>query len=60
VTAAAVSVRPAAEDRPMLDALAEDGRAPQSLLAERAGWTVARVGRCLATLGSLGGFVLRH
>ena len=46
--------RPAVEDRPILDALAEDGRAPHSLLAERTGWTVARVGRRLATLEASG------
>ena len=46
--------RPATEDRPMLDALAEDGRAPHSQLAERTGWPVARVGRRLATLETSG------
>jgi DNA-binding Lrp family transcriptional regulator len=46
--------RPTAEDRPMLDALAEDGRTPHSQLAERTRWTVARVGRRLATLESSG------
>ncbi|OBI08606.1 Lrp/AsnC family transcriptional regulator [Mycobacterium scrofulaceum] len=42
--------RPANEDRPMLDALADDGRTPYSRLAERTGWSVARVRRRLAAL----------
>jgi DNA-binding Lrp family transcriptional regulator len=46
--------RPVAEDRPMLDALAEDGRAPHSQLAERTGWSVARVRRRIATLEASG------
>ncbi|OBH03966.1 AsnC family transcriptional regulator [Mycobacterium sp. E2699] len=46
--------RPTAEDRPMLDALADDGRAPHSRLAERTGWSVARVRRRLATLEASG------
>jgi DNA-binding Lrp family transcriptional regulator len=45
---------PTAEDRPMLDALAEDGRAPHSRLAERTGWSVARVHRRIATLEASG------
>lgn len=43
-----------AEDRPIFDALAEDGRAPQSQLAKRTGWSVARVGRRIAALESGG------
>ena len=39
---------PATEDRPILEALAEDGRTPQSKLAARTGWSVARVGRRIA------------
>lgn len=46
--------RPAVDDRPILDALAENGRAPHSLLAKRTGWTAARVGRRLATLEASG------
>lgn len=42
--------RPLPEDRPMLDALADDGRTPYSRLAERTGWSVARVRRRLAAL----------
>lgn len=46
--------RPTAEDRAILDALAEDGRAPQSKLAARTGWSVARVGRRIAALEACG------
>lgn len=46
--------RPAPEDRPMLDALADDGRTPYSRLAERTGWSVARVRRRLAALEAAG------
>lgn len=46
--------RPTLEDRPMLDALADDGRAPQARLAERTGWSVARVRRRLAALEAAG------
>lgn len=46
-----------AEDRPMLDALAEDGRAPHSQLADRTGWSVARVRRRIAALAASGGLV---
>lgn len=46
--------RPTAEDRPILDALAEDGRAPHSKLAARTGWSVARVGRRIAALEASG------
>ncbi|CPR09826.1 AsnC family transcriptional regulator [Mycobacterium bohemicum DSM 44277] len=45
---------PAAEDRPILEALAEDGRTPQAKLAARTGWSVARVGRRLAALEACG------
>jgi DNA-binding Lrp family transcriptional regulator len=48
------SALPTPEDRPILDALAEDGRAPQSKLAARAGWSVARVGRRIAALEASG------
>lgn len=41
---------PTAEDRPIFEALAEDGRTSQPKLAARAGWSVARVGRRLAAL----------
>lgn len=47
-------VRPAPEDRPMLDALADDGRAPHARLAECTGWSVARVRRRLAALEASG------
>lgn len=49
--------QPGAEDRPMLDALAEDGRTPHSQLAERTGWSVARVHRRLAALEASGAVV---
>jgi DNA-binding Lrp family transcriptional regulator len=49
--------QPTAEDRPMLDALAEDGRAPYSQLADRTGWSVARVRRRLAALEASGALV---
>lgn len=42
------------DDRPLLEALAEDGRMPQSQLAARTGWSVARVGRRLAALEACG------
>ncbi len=45
---------PVPEDRPILEALAEDGRTPQSKLAARAGWSVARVGRRMAALEASG------
>lgn len=45
---------PTAEDRPILEALAEDGRAPHSRLAARTGWSVARVGRRIAALEACG------
>jgi DNA-binding Lrp family transcriptional regulator len=49
--------QPSAEDRPMLGALAEDGRAPHSQLAERTGCSVARVRRRLAALEASGALV---
>ena len=49
--------QPTAEDRTMLDALAEDGRAPYSQLADRTGWSVARVRRRLAALEASGALV---
>ncbi|OCB30525.1 AsnC family transcriptional regulator [Mycobacterium malmoense] len=52
--AAGPPCRPTLEDRPMLDALADDGRTPQSRLAERTGWSVARVRRRLAALEAAG------
>jgi DNA-binding Lrp family transcriptional regulator len=45
---------PTAEDRPILEALAEDGRTPQSKLAALTGWSVARVGRRIAALEACG------
>jgi DNA-binding Lrp family transcriptional regulator len=45
---------PTAEDRPIFEALAEDGRTSQPKLAARAGWSVARVGRRLAALEASG------
>nr|WP_231117607.1 Lrp/AsnC family transcriptional regulator [Mycobacterium intracellulare] len=45
---------PSAEDRPILEALAEDGRAPQAKLAARTGWSVARVSRRIAALEASG------
>lgn len=42
------------EDAPVLEALAEDGRTPQSKLAALSGWSVARVGRRLAALEACG------
>jgi DNA-binding Lrp family transcriptional regulator len=43
-----------AEDGPILEVLAEDGRAPQSTIATRAGWSVARVGRRMSALEASG------
>nr|WP_231984201.1 Lrp/AsnC family transcriptional regulator [Mycobacterium sp. E342] len=45
---------PALEDRPMLNALADDGRAPHTRLAACTGWSVARVRRRLAALEAAG------
>jgi DNA-binding Lrp family transcriptional regulator len=47
-------ITPTAQDRPLLDALAEDGRAPLALLAERTGWSAARVARRIAALEASG------
>lgn len=47
-------VAPTAEDQPMLDALAEDGRVSESALARRIGWSPARVKRRLAALQASG------
>ena len=49
-----LAVRLVTPDRVLLDALAEDGRAPYSHLAERTGWSVARVRRRIATLEASG------
>ncbi len=43
-------VGPTADDQPLLDALADDGRISESALAGRTGWSPARVKRRLATL----------
>ncbi|BBB02001.1 putative transcriptional regulator [Actinacidiphila reveromycinica] len=48
------AVVPTAEDAPLLDALAEDGRASQTRLAELTGWSTPRVARRLQTLESSG------
>ncbi|QLL08947.1 Lrp/AsnC family transcriptional regulator [Mycobacterium vicinigordonae] len=45
---------PTAEDRPILDALGEDGRTPLAKLAARAGWSVTKVGRRIAALEASG------
>lgn len=50
VVAAAVPVVPAAEDQPLLEALAADGRAAHAQLAERTGWSPARVKRRITAL----------
>ena len=42
------------EDAPLLDALAQDGRTTHTRLAERTGWSVARVTRRLEALESSG------
>lgn len=47
-------ITPTAQDRPLLDALADDGSAPNSLLAERTGWSAARVARRIAALETSG------
>lgn len=47
-------ITPTAEDRPLFEALADDGRAPQALLAERTGWSAARVARRIAALETSG------
>ncbi|MCX5257608.1 Lrp/AsnC family transcriptional regulator [Streptomyces canus] len=45
---------PTAEDAPLLDALAEDGRTTHTRLAELTGWSKARVARRLDALESSG------
>jgi DNA-binding Lrp family transcriptional regulator len=50
-------ITPTVQDRPLLDALAEDGRATQALLAERTGWSMARVARRVAALETSGTLV---
>ena len=45
---------PTAEDQPLFDALATDGRAPHARLAEHTGWSTARVARRLAALEAAG------
>ncbi|MGV0042737.1 Lrp/AsnC family transcriptional regulator [Mycobacterium colombiense] len=45
---------PTADDRPIFEALAEDGRMSQPKLAARAGWSVARLGRRIAALEACG------
>jgi DNA-binding Lrp family transcriptional regulator len=45
---------PTAEDQPLLDALADDGRISDSKLGERTGWSPARVKRRLVALQACG------
>lgn len=45
---------PTAEDQPLFDALAADGRAPHSRLAQETGWSTPRVARRLAALEAAG------
>ncbi|MER5748623.1 Lrp/AsnC family transcriptional regulator [Streptomyces sp. NPDC002088] len=45
---------PTTEDRPLLDALAEDGRVSHTRLAELTGWSKPRVARRLDTLETAG------
>ncbi|MBD0707014.1 MULTISPECIES: Lrp/AsnC family transcriptional regulator [unclassified Streptomyces] len=45
---------PTDEDRPLFKALAEDGRAPHTRLAEATGWSGARVARRLEALEATG------
>lgn len=47
-------VPPTVDDGPMLNALAEDGRASHAELAQRARWSVAKVGRRIAILEESG------
>jgi DNA-binding Lrp family transcriptional regulator len=54
ITAATPIVMPAADDQPLLDAVAVDGRIPHSQLAERTGWSPARVKRRITALESSG------
>lgn len=56
-TTAPPTVRPAAptaDDQPLFDALAADGRAPHSRLAQDTGWSTPRVARRLAALEAAG------
>ncbi|MCV7180220.1 Lrp/AsnC family transcriptional regulator [Mycolicibacterium sphagni] len=48
--ATAYPVPPASEDRPLLEALAADGRTAHAQLAERTGWSPARVKRRINAL----------
>ncbi|WP_116374215.1 Lrp/AsnC family transcriptional regulator [Mycobacterium sp. MFM001] len=50
-------ITPTAQDQPLLDALAEDGRATQAHLADRTGWSAARVARRMAALEASGALV---
>lgn len=50
-------VRLTEEDTPLLDALAEDGRATHTQLADVSGWSTARVARRLDALESSGALV---
>jgi DNA-binding Lrp family transcriptional regulator len=52
--AAAHPLSPAADDQPLLDALAADGRISHAQLAEHAGWSPARVKRRIAALEASG------
>src|SRR6185436_5862769 len=45
---------PTDDDRPLLDALAEDGRIPLAQLADGTGWSPARVKRRVAALHAAG------
>jgi DNA-binding Lrp family transcriptional regulator len=45
---------PTVDDGRLLEALADDGRAPHALLAKRTGWSVARVARRIAALEAAG------
>jgi DNA-binding Lrp family transcriptional regulator len=47
---AAAPAEPTEEDQPLFSALAADGRAPHSRLAEHTGWSPARVKRRIAAL----------
>jgi DNA-binding Lrp family transcriptional regulator len=47
-------IRPTADDRPLLDALADDGRVSDSALTGLTGWSAARVKRRLVALQAAG------
>lgn len=47
-------ISPTAQDGPLLEALTDDGRAPQALLAQQTGWSAARVARRIAALETSG------